>query len=198
MKSLIAIIVACSACIISACSRNTINIERIIHANRYDVAENMLFHDIRKEIVELKQWPYEKGSDTIYAIESWNYEDGTFSLMYWSREMTISILQDNMGDSLVAYNRRAFTRRIIALVEGWDPEKILNHPGRVSPSQTLYATRIIFRGDEPAIVNTLCFPDIFLLEVSEDGQELFELWHPSKSYNHGQETDSVQENNNNN
>lgn len=180
MKSLIAIIVACSACIISACSRNTINIERIIHANRCDVVENMLFYDIRKEIVELKQWPYEKESDTIYAIESWNYEDGTFSLMYWNRDKTISILQDNMGDPLVAYNRRAFTKRIISLVEEWDSEKLCNHPGKVSPTQTLYATRIILRDKEPAVVNTLCFPDFFLLEDTEDSGELFELWHPSK------------------
>lgn len=181
MKALITIIVVCSTCISSVCSQKTINIERIIHANRHDMVENMLFYNVRKKIVELKQWPNEKESDTIYAIESWNYEDGTFALMYWNQDKTISVLQDNMGDSLVAYNRRAFTKRIIALVEEWNSEKLCNHPGKVSPTQTLYATRIILRDKEPTVVNTLCFPDIFLLEDTEDSGELFELWHPFKS-----------------
>lgn len=180
MKALITIIVACSAFFISARSQKTINIGNIIHANRPDVAENWLFNDIRKSIVELTQWPSEKDTDTVYAIESWNYEDGTFALMYWNRDKTISILQDNMGDPMVPYSRRAFTKRIISLVEEWNSEKLCNHPGKVSPTQTLYATRIILRNNEPTAVNTLCFPDIFLLEDTEDSEELFELWHPQK------------------
>lgn len=178
-KNITIIMMVCLSPII-ADSQNTINIAEIIHANRQDKAENGLFYDARNQIPELRQWTCEHVPDTVYAIESWALEEGTFALMYWNRDKMVSVLQENMGDSLITYNRRAFIKRIIALVEEWDPEKIINHPGRVNPSNNLYATRIILTEDKSVVVDTLCFREIILKEDMEDCIELFEQWRPQK------------------
>ena len=175
-KNITIIMMVCLSPII-ADSQNTINIAEIIHANRQDKAENGLFYDARNQIPELRQWTCEHVPDTVYAIESWALEEGTFALMYWNHDKMFSVLQENMGDSLITYNRRAFTKRIIALVEEWNPEKIINHPGRVNPSNKLYATRIILTEHKSVIVDTLCFQDIFLIEDFDDAIELDEIWH---------------------
>lgn len=180
IKKLITIIVMICSSPIIADSQNTVDVAEIIHANRLDKAEDGLFCNARDQIPELRQWTSEHIPDTVYAIESWNYEDGTFTLMYWNQEKIVSVLQDNMGDSLVAYSRRAFTKRIIALVEEWNPEKIINHSGRVNPSNNLYSTRIIITENKSIIVDTLCFPEFFLKEDIEDSMELFELWHDKR------------------
>lgn len=178
-KLIIIIVMVCSSPII-ADSQNTVDVAEIIHANRLDKAEKGLFCNARNQILELKQWTCEHVPDTIYAIESWSLEMGTFTLMYWNQEKIVSVLQDYMGDSLVAYNRRAFTKRIIALVEEWDPEKIINHIGRVNPPNKLYATRIILNEQKSVIVDTLCFQDFFLIDDFDDAIELDEIWHPQQ------------------
>ena len=175
MKAFI-LMVACSSFTLTY-SQDTINIADIIHTNRLDKAENGLFHDARNQIPELKQWIFEYVPDTVYAIESWSLEEGTFTLMYWNREKMVSILQDNMGDSLIVYNRRAFTKRIVALVEAWNPGELIDHSGGVNPSNNLYATRIIINEHRSIIVNTMCFPEIFMKEDIEDGMDLFKTWH---------------------
>lgn len=179
-------IMACSSSII-ANSQITIDIAEIIHDNRYDKAESGLFCDARNKILELRQWKFEYIPDTVYAIESWSLEEGTFALMYWNHDKMVAVLQDNIGDSLIAYNRRAFTKRIIALVEEWNPEKIINHSGRVTPSNKLYATRIIITKNKSVIVDTLCFRDFFLIEDIDDAIELDEIWHPQKNDNNKSE-----------
>lgn len=180
IKKILAIIIMVCSMPMFANSQNTIDVAEIIHAFRLDKAENGLFYDARNQITELKQWTFEHVPDTIYAIESWSLEEGIFALMYWDRDTTISVKQDNPNDSLIAYNRRAFTKRIIALVEEWNPREIINHYGRVSPSNNLYATRIIINEHQSIIVNTLCFPEIFMKEDIEDAMELFKIWHYSK------------------
>lgn len=180
IKKLITIIVMICLSPIIADSQNTVDIAEIIHANRLDKAENELFCNARNQIPELKQWTCEHVPDTIYAIESWSLETGTFALMYWNHDKMFSVLQDNMGDSLITYNRRAFTKRIIALVEEWDPEKILNYSGSVNPPNKLYATQIILTEHKSVIVDTLCFQDIFLIEDFDDAIELDEIWHPQQ------------------
>ena len=177
MKRILAFALACSLSIV-ANSQDTVNIAEIIHINRLDEAENGLFNDVRNKIAELKIWSFESIPDTIYAIESFDIEAGTFTLMYWDCDKMVAVSQDNMGDSLITYSRRAFSKRIIALVEVWDLEKIRHCSGRATSQNKLYATRIILNEDK-TIVNTFCFPELFFKEDHEDSLELFKLWHPS-------------------
>lgn len=180
MKTIIAIMTMCLI-FTGARSQNIVDIGKLIHLNRVDKDESDFFYDVRRSIIELSQWPNEKNRDTIYSLESWNYEYGTFLLMYWNRDKTISVSQDNMNDSLTVCNQRAYPKRIIAQIEEWDLDKINNSSKEEAYPQIVYATRILLTKDHPFIVNTVSFPYIFLIEDIEDAMELYEIWNPKNS-----------------
>lgn len=165
-------------------SQITMDIASIIHVVREiegDSTENLLFFDIRKSIPGLSQWESNGLLDTIYALENWNYSSGTYTLMYWNRTCLQSVLQTNTNDSVIAYNRRAFTKRIISLVEEWDSVKIdsLSHTGLLN-REWLYATRIVLNKGA-FCVETQTFPYIFSKEDLNDAYEIFNLWHDSNT-----------------
>lgn len=183
LKKIISIMLACLPPVVTV-SQTTIDIASIIHvvrANEDDSTENLLFYDIRKSIPSLSRWENNGLPDTIYALESWNYSSGTFTLMYWNRTCRQSVLQTNANDSVIAYNRRAYTKRIISLVEEWDSVKIdsLSHTELLN-KEWLYATRIVlYKGS--FCVETQTFPYIFLKEDLDDASEIFTLWHDSNT-----------------
>ena len=165
--------------------QEVVDIAEIIHASRTDKAENELFYDARKQISELGRWEYDGRKDTIYAIESWGLEDGCFELMYWDRKQVLSVSQDNMGDPIVAYPWRTYTKRIVSVVEEWDAEKArqCSRSQPVTHASKMYATRIILDGAEVK-VDTMSFKEFFGLEDVEDIQELNKLWWDSRLYDY--------------
>lgn len=176
-RHLAAIVLCLTSAVASA--QNVVNVTERIHSCWSHEAEDALFYDARKQIPQLAQWPCNGLRDTVYAIESWGLEDGCFYLMYWDRSRQLSVLQDNMSDAIVAHPRRAFTRRIVALVEEWDREKALqlSRSQRVRPANRLYATRVILSRDTVK-VDTMSFNEFFGEEDFDDATEMYELWHP--------------------
>lgn len=161
-------------------SQNVINVAELIHASRTDEMES-LFCDTRKQIPELTRWTRNNENDTIYVLESWSLSGGTFTLMYWSKDYLISVMQDNMSDKIVAHHRRAYTKRILALVEEWDKEKIQSNNAslKTTDSDYMYATRIILSTDAVDICTTELF-DSFSEEDFDDCMELYKIWHSNE------------------
>lgn len=165
--------------------QEVVDIAEIIHASRTDKAENELFYDARKQIPELGRWEYDGRKDTVYAIESWGMEDGCFELMYWDRKRLLSVSQDNMGDPIVAYPWRTYSKRIVSVVEEWDVEKAQHygHTQRVTHARTLDAVRIILGGGEVK-VDTMSFKEFYGLEDANDSEELYKIWEGSRLYDY--------------
>ncbi len=122
------------------------------------------YHGIRTELIKMDSLDIFQNSETLFFLETYEYESGTFYGKIWNTRVQISYTYNqgvfNFGE------RSVFSDFTCELIERWDIEAIRKEENE-NPSMNnpflIYGTRVIMNNQDLK-VDCIGFNEIFLLE----------------------------------
>ncbi|MDR1881487.1 MAG: hypothetical protein LBR26_01740 [Prevotella sp.] len=151
--------------IVAGCSTQKYGYNPKIYAKIYDChkVDMKLLNKYREQVNHLDMFDYPKQNDTIYILEM-NGIQGNYLFTAWNKSDTISYT--NESGKLASTKNRLFTKYMTRLVSEWNLSEIKKEEetnSNLLPSETIYATKIVFTKGK-YYIDCVSFKDFFNLQ----------------------------------